>query len=314
VRRLSFAGGCSAFLTAETTKFRQIPPRRSTFDQLIAQPACNASPYNRHYTKKERYMDAVAASGPVSFTDKDGIQHVIPISELYFDATGIHARGTLKDDETLKVWLARLSKGSRLRRSSSRPTGPALVLAAKTAGLAGNGIAVKVANVRDSGGSKVFDLSVTESEHYVKLTAATAVALSSALIDITAGTPAAPLPGVYLPVPGTPVKVPQKTWKAGDPESTAFELKAKGDLADKAITTVTIGSLDANDKFDLDAVRTKEAKGLEPAGVQAAFGYAIAVTIPAGGLAAPAEGTFRLAGGAAPQGAVAAKVTLPGNP
>jgi hypothetical protein len=262
-------------------------------------------------------MDAVAASGPVSFTDKDGIQHVIPVSDLYYDATGIHAKGTLKDDATLKRWLSRLSKGSRLRRSSHPATGPALELAAKTAGPAGNGISVKVANVRDSGAAKVFDLTITESEHYAGLTAATlkAATLSSSLLEIGGtGPAAAPLPGVYVPVPGTPAKVPTKTWVPPQPESTAFELKAKGDAADNAITTVTIGSLDANDKFDLDVVRTKEARGLQPAGVQAAFGYAVAVTAPDSGLAVPAEGTFRFTGGTAPQGAVAAKVTLPGNP
>ena len=275
-------------------------------------------------------MTAVAATGPVVFTDRaTGSQKSIPVSSLYFS----NSDGTIKADRWAPYnsgnaafktgvddWLKYLVTASILTPVEKSEPKAAMVITAKDPGSTGNTIELTVSNVHETTPDVfVFDAVVKENDVYTGLTADTLKDVigntagggtKPGLVFVSsAGAPAVPKAGDY-PLTGDPAEVEVK--KADD--TVAFKLKAKAAGADGARTVVTIGAPDANDKFTLTAKWQRSETNLAPADLQSKFAYEITVTAPDGSpLAVPGAGTTVLAGGADKADAIRAKATVPGK-
>jgi hypothetical protein len=276
-------------------------------------------------------MTAVAATGPVVFTDPtNGRQQTIPISQLYFSNTD----GSIKADHWapynagngafkngIDGWLKYLVTGSILSPFEKSEPAAAMVLTAKDPGANGNSIEITVSNVHETAPDVfAFDAAVKEHDAYTALTAATirdvlgttsGGGTQPGLVFVSsAGVPVKPKGGTY-PLAGDPAKVDVDN---SDESGVAFTLTAKSAGADGALTSVFITEPDGNDKFDLTADWEKSEANLAPANVQTKFAYEVTVAPPDGGsLGVPAAGTTVLSGGADKAAAVKAKATLPGN-
>jgi hypothetical protein len=257
-------------------------------------------------------------NGPVDYTDANGQQHSIPLSQLEFKDGAIEDSGW-SDPGLLKL-LTYLEQQSILSPGPQAPAVPAMILQAATPGAAGNNLQVAVTKVN---ADKTFSMTVTETDVYKGLTPASLQSVigdgaghagtTPGLVTVSAQTAGNPMPdktSAAHPLAGPDA---QGDYTLGVPQPAAagiaFTLKATRPSADAADITVQIDTPTAS-TFNLVAVWTKSADNLTPANVAAQFGYEVAVTAPPGGLLTPNVATIGLAGGSDPVGAITAKATL----
>jgi hypothetical protein len=268
------------------------------------------------------------APDPIGFTDTSGKQIFIPTSLVYFEDGVVKftapAGMTPATTDAVGKWLAALAKDGVIAPAAAATPAPAMVISAKDAGAAGNTIQIAISNVRPKPGDAtktIFDATVTETNVHTLLTPATLKATvgdaagggeSPGLVFVSsAGAPVQPKNGEY-PLAGDPaeVDVQKANGTAG-----GFELTAKAAGAEGANTKAIVSKADDAAQpgtFTLEVEWTKSVAGIEAAELQASFAYEITVAAPQGGaLAAPAAGTYVLAGGAEPKEAAKAEVTIP---
>jgi hypothetical protein len=113
---------------------------------------------------------------PVAFTDINGNQREIPLSQLYFDTHGINATNWppyYSYKPTVDSWLAYLVAQGLLVPGTQPAGKPALVIAAREAGAAGNAVTVTFANPTPNADPKAatVDVTVTARQSWSLLTA-----------------------------------------------------------------------------------------------------------------------------------------------
>jgi hypothetical protein len=271
--------------------------------------------------------DSVVGSGPVELTLSTGQFVSIPLSALYFDTDG-----TLKadnwpplknypggDQEVIKSWLAHLVTNNLVTKLVAAPPKPAMVVKATDPGSAGNSVQVqtKVTKVDPDPTKTTFDITITETDTYTGLSAATIKnvlgtekAPGSGLVHVV---DASVKPGLVpdqakspykLPAPGAPGAAPRVDVVDAS-NAVVFTLEAKKPGPDGKGTTVTITNVDTNAKtFALTATWTKKtATGVTVATLQQGtaglgLGYEVNIAPPTGvTYSVPKDGTVTLTGG-----------------
>lgn len=284
-------------------------------------------------------MQAVLANGPVGFTNAQGQQVSIPLTDLYFDDKGaIQADkwvpfNTSPDQASIASWLKHLVKSGDLVKDPTPPLPPpppppptaAMLIAARDKGVEGNSIQIVVSGIRPDPADStktIFDVKVTETDTYTGLTAATIQqklgnAAGAGLVFVSSLNPGTPIAGPsQLVWDGVAANSAKATIKKAD-NTDAFELTAKRAGADGANTAVTITIEDpVAETFTLVALWTKTATGIEVADLGTNFDYEITVDPPVSGgtILVPASGTIVLSGGADAMGPVAASAVVAKNP
>ena len=114
---------------------------------------------------------------PVAFTDADGNQREIPLSQLYFDDHGINASNWppyYSYKPIVDPWLAWLVAQGLVFAGTEAAGKPALVIAAREKGAAGNAISVTFANPTPNADPKAatVDVTVTARQSWSLLIAA----------------------------------------------------------------------------------------------------------------------------------------------
>src|SRR5690349_5991037 len=111
---------------------------------------------------------------PVAFTDNNGAQREIPLTQLYFDDKGIQAGNWPSYAAYRSIvdpWLSALVDQGLLQPAPA-PTGrPALLLTAREDGAAGNAVSVSFAHPDAS--AATIDVAVSAQQNWLYLTAAT---------------------------------------------------------------------------------------------------------------------------------------------
>jgi hypothetical protein len=260
---------------------------------------------------------------PVAFTDDNGSQREIPLTQLFFDDNGINASNwapyaTYK--AIVDPWLASLVAQGLLAPGPAPSGRAALQVTAREGGAAGNAVSVSFANPNMAAGT--VDVTVQAQQVWSMLTAGTITAVlgtgagtgsQPGLVFVVPPPPQAnakPAAGT-VPAAGTPAQfaVPQQGG------GTAFTLQAlysdAADAADAALLTVTVTPDGENPWFSLAVSWTKTRAGASVADLVSAnpFAFLVAFAAPEGGLIGPPNaGTLTLQGGTDTP-AVAAKAT-----
>lgn len=274
-------------------------------------------------------IPALGAS-PVAFTDANGNQREIPLSQLFFDSNGIHATNWppyYAYKPIVDPWLGFLV-AQGLLSPGTVPTGkPAIELTAREPGAAGNSVSVTFTNPDPK--AATVDVTVTARQSWSLLTATRLQAVlgtgpgtgsQPGLVFLTGTVPAAgtmPIAGT-VPAAGTPAKFAIPKQGGG----TAFTLEAlyssaTADAADAALLTVTTQNVDAaSQSFSLvvNWKKSHAAVTLDDLTTPAknTFAYLVSFTAPPGGLIGPPNaGALTLQGGAdtSPSGPVTATAT-----
>ena len=268
---------------------------------------------------------------PVAFTDINGNQREIPLSQLYFDTHGINATNWppyYSYKPTVDSWLAYLVAQGLLVPGTQPAGKPALVIAAREAGAAGNAVTVTFANPTPNADPKAatVDVTVTARQSWSLLTATSletvlgtgpTTGTQPGLVFLTGPAPAAGT----IPVEGT-VKATGSPAEFAIPkqgDGTAFTLEAlfnsDADAADAALLTVTVADVDAAlGSFSLivDWTKSQKAVSLDDLLNKNPFAFLVSFAAPDGGLIGPPNaGTIALQGGAdtSPTGALTATAT-----
>jgi hypothetical protein len=273
----------------------------------------------------------VLGGSPVAFIDINGNQREIPLSQLYFDSHGINATSWApyySFKPIVDPWLAFLVAQGMLV-PGTRPAGkPALIIAAREAGAAGNAVSVTFANPIPNADLKAatVDLTVSARQSWSRLTAESlqkvlgtgpGTGSQPGLVFLAGPAPAAgtiPVEGT-VPAAGKPAEfaIP----KQGD--GTAFTLEAlfnsDDDAADAALLTVTVAQVDATrGSFSLivNWTKSQQTASLDALLNKNPFAFLVSFAAPSGGLIGPPNaGTIALQGGAdsSPTGALIATAT-----
>jgi hypothetical protein len=266
---------------------------------------------------------------PVAFTDGNGNQREIPLSHLYFDSHGINAASWppyYSYKPIVDPWLAYLHAQGMLVPGTQPAGKPALIVAAREAGAAGNAVSVTFANPTPNADPKAATVDVTVSARQ-SWSWLTAESLQSALgtgpgtgsqpglVFLTGPAPAAgmiPVEGT-IPAAGKPAEfvIP----KRGD--GTAFTLEAlfNSDAADAALLSVTVAHVDATrGSFSLvvDWTKSQQAVSLDDLLNKNPFAFLMSFAAPSGGLIGPPNaGMIALQGGSdsSPTGVLTAAAT-----
>lgn len=263
------------------------------------------------------------ATGPISFLDGNGNQQEIPLSAIYFDSDGPQTTWSspayAANSGLITALLKQLVQQGLLTPGTETSPTAALTVTATEAGTTGNVIQVTISNVSATAGTMTVTVSATEI--YPGLTAAT---LAAAL-----GTTTATANGlVYLQTPGTeaPASFNQATStgpdftytvpQAADAAQTAFVLAAADptDTADAGNIAVTVvPDPSPAITFTLTASWTKTVNAVTLSTLTTAatnpFGLLVTFTVPAGATLLPAPGTITLQGGANASSTSAAPAT-----
>jgi hypothetical protein len=268
---------------------------------------------------------------PVAFTDADGNQREIPLSQLYFDDHGINASNWppyYSYKPIVDPWLAWLVAQGLVFAGTEAAGKPALVIAAREKGAAGNAISVTFANPTPNADPKAatVDVTVTARQSWSLLIAASLESVLGTgpgtgarpgLVFLTGTAPAAGT----IPVEGT-VKAAGNPAEFAIPkqgDGTAFTLEAlfnsDADAADAALLTVTVANVDATlGSFSLivDWTKSQKAVSLDDLQNKNPFAFLVTFAAPDGGLIGPPNaGTIALQGGVdtSPTGALTATAT-----
>jgi len=274
---------------------------------------------------------AVTGNGPLEFTDSNGHQISIPLSALFFDASGTlqidSVWGTASGLQAGQGLLAYAQTEKLITPAPAAAPFPAMVIKAADPGTGGNNISVTISNVTPAADptQTTFTIAVTETDTYDGLTAATIQATlgsstvsGSTLVFGTAGSS----PGLVQveagvgDATGTPDAVAKNL--VGNPAELAvdgegspalvFTLLAKKSGADGALTNVVIAPdvssppTTGPGTFSLVASWTKTVNNVSLAtlatSIQNQLGYLITVSLPASGAySVPAVATSTLSGG-----------------
>ena len=266
---------------------------------------------------------SVLGTAPVFYTDTNGRQISIPLSDLQFNGTAIittswpsYSSLQPADQTQLTAWLNQLAQSGVLTPDPTpAPVVDAVVLTAKDPGLAGNNIQVTFTDVvpdKVTPGNTKASITVSETETYAGLTPDTLAAVLGAggLVHLKgAGPYTLPKNGDYPLANGNGGKATQDVAKNTGP-GVAFTLEARDSGADGNSIVATISDVDAgSQKFTLTAI-WKTAKIDTLANMSTNFGYLIKADVPIGGFAPPAPGVVTLAGGADAQAATNAKAVV----
>lgn len=284
---------------------------------------------------------SVFANGPFEFTDANGNQVSIPLAALQFDSSGtlVVAKtgpnawapwaGYNSDEQTLILsLLAQLAAQQLIIPAPAASPIAAMVFKAADPGSAGNNITVSI-KVTPSADPTLatFDITVTESDTYTGLSAAT--------IEATLGTDVkpAPAPGLAVVVSGgtTTTRLPQAATVnlgGGGPAAASnytfndatskpvFTLRAKKNGADGDLTKVTIANVQTK-TFDLTVMWTKKSAGVTLGTLAASaanLAYEVTIQAPASGVySVPADSSSSpvpMTGGADGASAAAASATI----
>ncbi|NJK73150.1 MAG: hypothetical protein HC786_00830 [Richelia sp. CSU_2_1] len=266
----------------------------------------------------------VLGSGPIGFTDANGNQKFIPLSELDF------VNGEVKADKwhfykanksLVDALLKDLVAGGFLISGTSTPTTPAMLLEAAISGNLGNHIQVNFSNiVADSStpANSTFDCTITAKDTYSDLSLdsnsssfikkvlgieTTAGSLPSLVRVKDAGTLSLPKSGSYVLAGGGDAAKASKAID-GDPSGTAFTLEAWNNGSDGQYITATVSQIDAAAKTFTLVVEWKQPaiQGIKVADLPnklSGNGLVLKVSQPEGGnFAIPTAGTIILSGGA----------------
>jgi hypothetical protein len=268
---------------------------------------------------------------PVAFTDVNGNQREIPLSQLYFDSHGINATNWPPYyiyKSIVDPWLAYLVAQGMLVPGTQPAGKPALIIAARKAGAAGNAVSVTFANATPKADPKAatVDVTVSARQSWSWLTAESLESVlgtgpgtgsQPGLVFLAGPAPAAgtiPVEGT-VPAAGKPAEfaIP----KQGD--GTAFTLEAlfnsDDDAADAALLTVTVAHVDTTrGSFSLivDWTKSKHSVSLDDLLNKNPFAFLVSFAAPSGGLIGPPNaGTIALQGGAdsSPTGVLTAGAT-----
>ncbi len=260
-------------------------------------------------------------NGPIEFTDANGSQVSLPLSEVYFDDKGqIQAQGPavsnlVKDKSVLNSWLQYLVGAGLLVPGQNPRSVPALVITAASPGAFGNFIQVTIANpiTTDSANPK-FDMTVLATETYTGLTTDSTNTQNfiQNVLGKTAG--GGTQPGlVFVASMGTDVPAVTKSdipltitspnpavaaVPGASPGSTAFTVQAKTNDPDGAHTSIAIQNVSGS-AFTLVAKWSKTLTQITAAGIGVNFVYVLNVAGPGGATPSlpPAPGTYVLSGG-----------------
>jgi hypothetical protein len=260
-------------------------------------------------------MTEVVGTGPLAYTDKKGLQRVIPLTALVFTGNKIQIRpddGTCKwtsalaADEDLITLLAteRVAAGE-LTSAPTPPPVPAVRFTAAKAGPESNNIAVTVDYSANTGLDTALTITAERTDTYPGLTDANAAAAAIGVdstkadfmfVDSTTVKVQPKLPDEFSdkdlgtdynvttggaihftlkPHPGMPANSSVKLSLTHDRSESTFTVTAKY-LSNPAPAAVTIPALSP----------------LDP-GVT----YLVTATAPASGAAVPAKGSVQLTGG-----------------
>jgi hypothetical protein len=262
----------------------------------------------------------VLGASPVAFTDANGNQREIPLSQLFFDSNGINATNwppyyTYKS--IVDPWLGFLVARGLLSPGAVPIGKPALDLSAREPGAAGNAASVTFAKPTPNTDPKAatVDVTVAARQSWSLLTATRLQAVlgtgpgtgsQPGLVFLTGSAPAAgtmPVTGA-VPASGTPAKFAIPKQGGG----TAFTLEAlygtPADAADAALLIVTVQNVDAaSQSFSLvvNWQKSHAAVTLDDLTTPAKnpFAYLVSFAAPPGGLIGPPNaGTLTLQGGA----------------
>jgi hypothetical protein len=269
---------------------------------------------------------------PVAFTDVNGNQREIPLSLLYFDDHGVINASNWPPYYSYKPivdpWLDWLVAQQMLVPGTQPAGKPALVIAAREPGAAGNAVTVTFANPTPNADPKAatVDVTVTARQSWSLLTATSleSVLGTGAVTGSQPGlvflTGPAPDAGT-IPVEGT-VKAAGSPAEFAIPkegDGTAFTLEAlfnsDADAADAALLTVSVANVDAAlGSFSLivDWTKSQNAVSLDHLQNKNPFAFLVSFAAPDGGLIGPPNaGTIALQGGAdtSPTGELTATAT-----
>jgi hypothetical protein len=287
---------------------------------------------------------AVIGSGPIGFTDKEGNQQFIPLSQLYFDDYGkVTVKGGQlgENNEVVDALLKNLVAGGFLKSAPTLPPKPAIVIKAAIPGAKGNTIQVTFSNFRNIPTGKppvnitTFDAEIIAKATYSNLSSDP---ISTSFIGKVLGVGATPgiSPGlvrVKQPAPNTQIQQPKAiktSTKLGQSnpsvERNFFVVQQEGTASDPAFTLeawkggadgqnieIAIPDVNPGDKTFTLVVEWTQPKIVEIALTElpsklAGLGFVITVSPPEGeSFGIPAPGTIVLSGGADAQDAVPAE-------
>ena len=223
----------------------------------------------------------VLGGSPVAFTDTNGNQREISLSQLYFGSEGINATNWspyYSYKPIVDPWLAYLVAQGMLVPGTQPAGKPALIISAREAGAAGNAVSVTFANPIPNADPKAATVDVTVSARQ-SWSLLTAESLETALgtgpgtgsqpglVFLSGPAPAAgtmPVEGT-VPAAGNPAEfaIPKQG-------GTAFTLEAlfnsDEDAADAALLAVTVAHVDATRGFFsliVDWTKSKQAVSLD---------------------------------------------------
>lgn len=268
----------------------------------------------------------VTGGGPFEYITASGKQVSIPLSALSFDASGnpvVDAAWTPLADPGTALLAFATAQGT-LAPAATRSPFPAMLLRAADAGASGNNITVTVAVSSPPANGDItqttFDLTVTETDVYKGLTAATVESIlgssavtgtSPGLVQVVAGSvDAAGVPTAVAgaALTGSPAKLDVDG--TGTPP-LVFSLTGKKDSPDALLTKVSVTPTTGS-SFDLEATWTKTVSGVTlttvASQVSSELGYEITVSTPnSGAYSLPASAVTALSGGSS---VAAASATL----
>jgi hypothetical protein len=255
---------------------------------------------------------------PVAFTDVNGNQREIPLSQLYFDSHGINATNWppyYSNKSIVDPWLAYLVAQGMLVPGTQPAGKPALIIAAREAGAAGNAVSVTFANPMPNVDPKaaMVDVTVSARQSWSWLTAESLESVLGAgpgtgsqpgLVFLAGPAPAAGT----IPSEGTvsAASTPAEFAMPKQGNGTAFTLEAlfnsDADAAAAALLTVTVANVDATrGSFSLivDWSQSQKAVSLDDLLNKNPFAFLVSFAAPSGGLIGPPNaGAIALQGGA----------------
>ncbi len=267
----------------------------------------------------------VVGSTPISFTNSQGAQRVVPVSAFQFSGSDLQLRSAwaslfdATETQTLLAVAKAKAAAGELTRPPVQPPRPANLFTATHPGLESNNIVVSATPDAGPPLSATIAFSAKEIDTYPGLASATAAALAIG-VDIPTGKPGDPANGTGLVVVksgslGSSVKPPVassavlKTGIGVDikdvDNAVLFTLLPRGDYAGTGGLSYAVSIDGSGTTFTVSATydSTKET-GAQPKVTILTLGslagqvaYLVKATAPPGGAAFPAKGSVQLSGG-----------------
>lgn len=268
---------------------------------------------------------AVIGDGPVRFTRKNGSMILIPLSQLYFDDTGVLTRDPLAPPEGSELldFLNFLVLSGQLTKADSPPPQAALLIAAAEAGAVYNGVSIDIEKISGTAPATVkFDVTVSKSDTYTGLSWDSSSAAAKAApnymanvlgTELGAGTSPSLVRAISADTPTQPAAIASPGTKfkdngagkiatlavPGDPSGTAFNLQAFKAGSPGGLITIQIANVKKVEMtFDLTVTWSKTLTATTSSDFEKdkECGYLIKVTDPPSGLGVPRPGMVVMTG------------------